>query len=1140
MIIRRHLLLTGALLAMCGGGGSLAAAPEQELESRVKQTTDELTKIDKTVAAARTALLAARESLDTARFNSAAFNARLSAKELAAAREKLEKAAPDQKTDAQEVCELAQELDGQRQAAFGEAQKLLPQRETEEKAALEKYAAVLAVAEEAAGQMKDLVRHNEDDAEAKLKDSKLATEKAAIAKADAEQKAVANAAIVKTLGAVAAADKALVQTATALKQATDNDRPQKTKEAENAAKAFLMALHTAVEHLPALQADKTKAAGLMGLQASFSDADGNLEKASAALQKAKKNAEEKSATVKQTEDRIKAAREGMEKRIAKIRAGKDLGREEEALKRAQAAKIAAEQALPAKTADADKAQQAQAAAMQAAVQALVLAPDPAKALADDKAAVAKAVADREAELKKENEALVQAAGEAQKAADKARADWAAADKATSGRIAAREALLKVMRQRFLRDIRAAYDERTPHEAALAAANKELQAKITACNQTGDVLKKAKEHLANVEKGVAATATTVTNAAKDKAAAEKLAQEKTAAKTAAEQKAAETLAAAKTAKDNAAAAPVEGKAAAEAQAKDREAAAQAAAGKAGEAAAAEKSAAAALEKCAAALSAAEKRAAESARSAKETGQKAATAQAAVDKAAAERNAIEQKMAGQRKDIEAASIRVAEAQAQAQGGLSLLPATEWDLAKARHLLMRAGFGGTPDEVAKLHALGLHGAVRYLVDFKKQPASAAVFAPHSKEQPLPYETALSGEAQRLLRQQRAEEDRQQLQSMRVWWLRRMIESPRPLEEKLTLFWHGQIPVQYSTVGDSYYMYLQNQMFRANAAGNFGTLLYGVAHDAAMLKYLNNDTNVKGRANENLAREIMELFSMGRDQGYTENDIRQGARALTGYTYNAANGQFRFLSDRHDTEPKTIFGKTGGYSGDDFVRLILETPHPAKFIARQLFTFFAHDDPSPDTVEALATVLRANNYDIAPMLENLFLSGEFYSARTMGTEVKSPVQLLVGLHRDLGLKDADFAYLANALRDMGQDLFEPPSVFGWQPGRSWITTSRILGRYNVVAEVLEKRPRAGRTGVDVVGGLLAGKTFKTHDEVVDYLVRSLWVVPLPDAKRQALVEFLKPLPEPAQWSSNAAAANARLTRLLSMLLCAPESQLG
>jgi hypothetical protein len=178
--------------------------------------------------------------------------------------------------------------------------------------------------------------------------------------------------------------------------------------------------------------------------------------------------------------------------------------------------------------------------------------------------------------------------------------------------------------------------------------------------------------------------------------------------------------------------------------------------------------------------------------------------------------------------------------------------------------------------------------------------------------------------------------------------------------------------------------------------------------------------------------------------------------------------------------------------------------------------------------------------MLENLFLSEEFYSAKAMRTQVKGPVQLVVGLHRDLGLKNADYAYLVSAVRAMGQDLFEPPSVFGWQSGRTWVSTSRTFARYNALAEILEKRPRGGKAGVDVVGTLLAGKEFKDHGEVVDYLVKCSWNVPLADSKRQALIEFLKPLPPTAEWGAKPAPVNARLTRLLVMLICSPESQLS
>jgi hypothetical protein len=182
-----------------------------------------------------------------------------------------------------------------------------------------------------------------------------------------------------------------------------------------------------------------------------------------------------------------------------------------------------------------------------------------------------------------------------------------------------------------------------------------------------------------------------------------------------------------------------------------------------------------------------------------------------------------------------------------------------------------------------------------------------------------------------------------------------------------------------------------------------------------------------------------------------------------------------------------------------------------------------------------------VAPMLENLFLSEEFYSPQSMLTQVKGPIQLVVGLHRDLGLKDADYAYLVSAVSAMGQDLFEPPSVFGWQGDRTWVTTSRTFSRYNALAEILETKPRAGKTGVDVVGTLLAGKKFQNHAEVVDYLVKCSWDVPLSPSKREGLIEFLKPLSPPTEWETKPdPAVNARLTRLLVMLICSPEYQLG
>jgi uncharacterized protein (DUF1800 family) len=1132
------LVLTAASFAWwyCGRP---AAAQEPDVVAAVNAATAELTAADKVVVAARNALQAAKDNLDTTRFNSAAYNANITAQQLKAANEKHEKAEAKDKEGALELFELAQELAAQRKTELEAAEKVLPQREAEAKAAEEKYAAAVAAAEASAAQIKSLVRQTASDALTKLKDSKLAIEKAAVAKATAEQKGAANAQVVKLMADLVAADTALQQSAAAVQQAAEADRPQKLVEAENATKVYMSALHAVAQHLPPFKPDEAKPV-IFELRLPLIEADKAVQKATAALQQAQQNLQSKVDAVKQAEDRVKAAQEGVAKRIAKTAAQKDLAREQEAAKRAAAAKVEAEQALPPIAAVVEKTQKDYAAALQAAVKSLIPAADAAASLAAEKAVIAKAMADKEAAIKQENEVLAREAAEAQAAAEKAQADLAAIDKLAADRVAVREVLERTLRQRFYREASSAKNEFRQHETALAAAQKDLQAKVAAVNKVAAALQPAKDNAAKLQKDAAAQVAVVTAAAKEKEVAEKSVQEKAAAKAALEQTAKEAQAALGAAQEALTKATAEEKAAAEKLVQEKDAAAQAAAQKVKEAEQATTAAQPALEKAVAALAAAEKQAADMTAAAKDAEQKATAAQAAVDTANAEKTAAEQVINQLRQAVESAQGRVTVARAAAYGGLKPLAESAWDRAKARHLLVRAGFGGTPEEVDRLHAMGLHRAVSHMVNFKNHPPAEVAFVAYAKERPESYEAALSGEEQRRLKDQRVAQDQQQIQNMRIWWLRRMIESPRPLEEKLTLFWHGQVPVQYSDVGDSYYMYLQNQMFRENAAGNFATLLHGIVHDAAMLKYLNNDTNIKGKANENLAREIMELFSMGRDQGYSEIDIRQGARALTGYTYDPATGQFRFISDRHDTEPKTIFGKPGNWCGDDFAQLILETPYPARFVARQMFTFFSHGDPSIDTVEALANVLQTNKYELTPMLENLFLSEEFYSAKSMSTEVKSPVQLVVGLHRDLGLKNPDYAYLASALREMGQDLFEPPSVFGWQTGRAWITTSRALSRYNVLAEILQQRPRGGQKGVDVLGTLLAGHQFGNHVEVVDYLVKSTWTVPLSESKRQALIEFLKPLPEPAQWKADPGPINARLTHLLVMLLCSPEYQLG
>ncbi len=517
-----------------------------------------------------------------------------------------------------------------------------------------------------------------------------------------------------------------------------------------------------------------------------------------------------------------------------------------------------------------------------------------------------------------------------------------------------------------------------------------------------------------------------------------------------------------------------------------------------------------------------------------------------------------------------------------GLEPLAATDWDYAKARHLAARAGFGATPDEVAKLHAMGLRRAVEFLVNIAARPQPdfpLNVQPPPAKSksgrkkkrlnmkaiEKLPPEERKKLLAE-LKKQQKAgrSTERAQYGQLREWWVRRMIESPRPLEEKLTLFWHGHFATGYKTVKNTRMMYLQNQLLRQHALGNFGKLLHGIARDAAMLRYLDNDKNVRKHPNENLAREIMELFSMG-EGNYTEQDIKEGARALTGNSFDRRTGKFEFRRRVHDDGKKTIFGRTGKFDGTGFVDLILEQPATASFIARKIFAFFAHPDPSEQTTRRLSTVLRDNGYELAPLLRTLFSSKEFYGTAAMGTQIKSPVQLLVGTIRGLGLPNTNLRGVITAAAGMDQELMQPPNVKGWDGGATWINAGAMFARQNATAALLggasksrgrkprgnkkrrnKKRTNRGRnkkpTGTDLVA-LLAGQQLETPAEVVDYLTTVYLVVPLSAEKRRALINALNgdedPMPPSSEWNARRHQVNTRLLAALILMMSLPEYQL-
>jgi uncharacterized protein (DUF1800 family) len=491
------------------------------------------------------------------------------------------------------------------------------------------------------------------------------------------------------------------------------------------------------------------------------------------------------------------------------------------------------------------------------------------------------------------------------------------------------------------------------------------------------------------------------------------------------------------------------------------------------------------------------------------------------------------------------------------------------QARHLLWRAGFGGTASQVQTLVTWGPEKSVDYLLNAEAVPFDQPtddLFNRDIMRPPTAEERQLAAAARRgqdeetlarlrLMRQQAERQDRQQIGDVQRWWLRRMIETPRPLEEKMTLFWHGHFATNYRSIENSYHMFAQNELFRRHALGNFGELLFGIIRDPAMLAYLNNNQSRRGRPNENLAREIMELFALGLGN-YTERDIKEGARALTGYTFD--DDRFVFLEQNHDDGPKTILGVSGRLDGDGFVKAILAQRGCSTFIARKLYAFFAGDLPPDErwderavapeklrAVRTLAAALLEARYDLKPALRRLFLSEHFYSPALMNEQIKSPAVLVVGAVRSLNTPVRDLSILNDALDLMGQNLFFPPSVKGWEGGRSWINTSTLFVRQNLLTFLLTgKKPVGYDATADTQkydptpllselassGAMGGGDAVNNPAQVVPYLLR-LTIGHAPEHAVTTLTDFVR--------TSGGGITRDTLVGLLLLITAMPEYQL-
>jgi uncharacterized protein (DUF1800 family) len=366
----------------------------------------------------------------------------------------------------------------------------------------------------------------------------------------------------------------------------------------------------------------------------------------------------------------------------------------------------------------------------------------------------------------------------------------------------------------------------------------------------------------------------------------------------------------------------------------------------------------------------------------------------------------------------------------------PALSYD--DARHLLNRTGFGATDAEVRRFAGMAREEAARTLLAETRTTAVTAPPAFTADPGPLRYPRENASAEERKQFQQEQIRDGLEL---RGWWIEEMLATPSPLTERMTLFWHNHFVSAQQKVRLAGLMYRQNVTLRENALGNFGTLLHAVARDPAMVIYLDNAQNRKGTPNENFAREVMELFTLGEGH-YGEPDIKEAARAFTGWSLNRETGRFMFRPFIHDYGQKTVLGRAGNLDGDDVLDILLAKPETAEFVTRKLWREFVSQDPDEREVRRIAARFRDSRYEIKVALYEILASDAFYAAANRGTLVKSPVDLVVGTLRQFGMRPSETVPFAVAAANMGQNLFGPPNVKGWPGGDAWINSNRLLAR--------------------------------------------------------------------------------------------------
>ena len=366
------------------------------------------------------------------------------------------------------------------------------------------------------------------------------------------------------------------------------------------------------------------------------------------------------------------------------------------------------------------------------------------------------------------------------------------------------------------------------------------------------------------------------------------------------------------------------------------------------------------------------------------------------------------------------------------------------KNQHLLWRSAFGPMAENAALLDTISQKDLWALLVKTSAKTVEKIQVTTNPADEYLmgitdPREVQNKMSSPEIKKKIR-EQSKDDLKVMNIQWIETMINSEAQLREKMSLFWHGHFACR---IQNSFFAQELLHIIRANALGSFADMLKAVSKSPAMLAFLNNQQNKKSHPNENFAREVMELFTMGRGN-YTENDVKEAARSFTGWSFNA-KGEFVFRQNQHDDGSKTFLGKTGYYDGDDILNMLLEHQQTANYISKKIYRYFVNENVDEKNQQWLSKRFYSNNYDINKLLEDIYTSDWFYDEKNIGTRIKSPVELLAGIRRLLPMELENNQSQLLFQRALGQILFYPPNVAGWPGGKSWIDSSSLMLRLRI-----------------------------------------------------------------------------------------------